>query len=184
MHGGLFSFLIESDIFLIFVGLCQSALGMYSRDISLSQIHAPNAYSQHPRHKIRPYADREKMIYDAWIMPTSAEFPTIWAMIDLGTLHYVTSIMIMGEFTIDSYVKTFRLSYSIDDITYTDHVDEQGNVAVRVNRNLVTVITAFACEYVLIQVFGDDCKLLIMIDSNMVHLPSDSDARNTVYILN
>ncbi len=84
---------------------------------------------------MRPYSNREDRTLDSWYMLTSAAFPTIWAMIDLGSLHHVTAVMVMGQFTVNKYVKTFRLSYSSDDITYTDHVDEQGNAKVRVNRD-------------------------------------------------
>ncbi len=119
-------------------GVCQAAIGMYSKDISLSQIHVATSYYDklgkryHPRHKMRPFSTRDSRTYDSWYMTTSTSIPTIWAMIDLGSLYHVTGIMLMGSYTENKYVKTFRLSYSRDDITYIDHVDVLGDVKVNI----------------------------------------------------
>ncbi len=112
---------------------------MYSKDISLSQIHVAQSYhyyrnaTDNPRHKIRPFSNRDTGTYDSWSMRTWPSVPTIWAMIDLGSLYRVTGIMLMGSYTENKYVRTFRLSYSTDDITYTNHLDVSGECKVNIN---------------------------------------------------
>ncbi len=92
---------------------------------------------------MRPFSNWYSATHDSWCMTADDSVPAVWAMIDLGARYHVTGIMLMGSYTENKYVTTFRLSYSTDDVTYTDHVDMSGNVKVKAKIWYAYVYTDF-----------------------------------------
>ena len=103
----------------------------------MSQIHVPRSYRSqysryHPSYKLRPFSHRGRTAYDSWHFNADSVTPTRWAMIDVGELYYVTGIMLMGQYSENYYVQTFSLSYSSDDVYYTEYVNAIGEVKVNI----------------------------------------------------